>query len=107
MGFFPPEVKERAVTCASDLFITMILCSKTHMAQNGVRLAESVFPAGDIPVIGTETRLNMMGAVTAYGYTANALDIDDGHNLIKGHPGSVLAAGLLPAALTFTIYNKV
>lgn len=97
--FFPPEVKERAVTCASDLFITMILCSKTHMAQNGVRLAESVFPAGDIPVIGTETRLNMMGAVTAYGYTANALDIDDGHNLIKGHPGSVLAAGLLPAAL--------
>jgi len=96
---FPSEVKKRAITCASDLFVTMILCSKTRMAQNGVRLAESVFPRGDIPVIGTDACFNMMGAVTAYGYNINALDIDDGHNLIKGHPGAVLTAGLLPAAL--------
>ena len=96
---FPSEVKEHALVCASDLFVTLILCSRTRMAQSGVRLAESVFPRGDIPVIGTEICFNMMGAVTAYGYSINALDIDDGHNLIKGHPGAVLAAGLLPAAL--------
>lgn len=96
---FPSEVKERAVTCASDLFATMILCSKTRMAQNGAKLARVVFPQGDIPVVGMDASLNMMGAVTAYGYNINALDIDDGHNMIKGHPGAVLMAGLLPAAL--------
>lgn len=96
---FPPEVQKRAVTCVMDLFATMILCSKTRMAQKGLRLAEEIFQSGDIPVVGSNTCMNMMGAVTAYGYNINALDIDDGHNMIKGHPGSVLIAGLLPAGI--------
>lgn len=96
---FPVEVQQRAVICTIDLFDVLISCSRTHMAHNGIRLAEETFAPGAIPVIGTTTRMNMMGAVTAYGYTVNALDIDDGHNMIKGHPGAVLMAGLWPAAL--------
>lgn len=96
---FPQEVRERAVVCAIDLFGTMIACSQTRMAQNGIALAKKVFPCGEIPVIGTKDKLNTMGAVTAYGYNINALDIDDGHNMIKGHPGAVLMAGILPVAI--------
>lgn len=96
---FPKYIQERAMTCTIDLFDVMISYSKTHMAHNGIRLAEEIFPSGSIPVVGTTTHLNMMGAVTAYAYNINALDIDDGHNMIKGHPGAVLMAGLWPAAL--------
>jgi 2-methylcitrate dehydratase PrpD len=95
----PSLVRERAVTCVMDLFGVMIACSQTHMAHNGIRLAEETFASGSIPVVGTSSRMNLIGAVTAYGYNINALDADDGHNMIKGHPGSVLMAGLWPAAV--------
>ena len=95
----PDIVKERAKTCTVDLFDVMIACSHTHMAKAGIRLAEDVFACGSIPIVGTSSRLNLMGAVTAYGYNINALDVDDGHNMIKGHPGAVLMAGLWPTAL--------
>jgi 2-methylcitrate dehydratase PrpD len=41
---------------------------------------------------------SVAGAVLANGFAANALDIDDGHRLVKGHPGActlpvILAAG--------------
>jgi 2-methylcitrate dehydratase PrpD len=95
----PVPVQERAVTCVMDLFGLTIACSRTHMAHNGIRLAEETFAAGSIPVVGTSSRMSLMGAVTAYGYNINALDADDGHNMIKGHPGAVLMAGLWPAAI--------
>lgn len=96
---FPKEIQDRAITCTVDLFDVMIACSQTLMAKNGIRLSEDLFARGSIPVIGTTSKMNIMGAVTAYGYNVNALDIDDGHNMIKGHPGAVLMAGLWPAAL--------
>lgn len=96
---FPQNVRERAIACAVDLFGTMIACSETQMAKKGIVLAKKIYPAGDISVIGTKDRLSTMGAVVAYGYNINALDLDDGHNLIKGHPGAVLMAGILPVAI--------
>ena len=95
---FPPEIRTRATVCALDLFGTMIVCSRTQMAKNGIELAKRLFPSGEIPIIGSHEKFGLMGAVTANGYNVNALDIDDGHNLIKGHPGAVLMAGILPAA---------
>lgn len=96
---FPEEVRKRAIVCTMDLFDVMLCCSYTHMAKNGLKLAQDVFQSGPVPIVGSSTGLNYMGAVTAYAYNINALDIDDGHNLIKGHPGAVLMAGLFPAAL--------
>lgn len=96
---FPPEVQQRAVTCSIDLFDVLISCSQTRMAHDGLQLAEDTFPSGSLPVIGSSSRLNLMGAVTSYAYNINALDVDDGHNMIKGHPGAVLMAGLWPAAM--------
>ena len=96
---FPEEVRRQAAICAMDLFDVMICCSHTQMAKNGLRLAQELFQHGAVPIVGSHMELNYMGAVTAYAYNINALDIDDGHNLIKGHPGAVLMAGLWPAAI--------
>ena len=38
-----------------------------------------------------------MGAALANGFAANALDIDDGYRLVKGHPGACLVPLLFPA----------
>ncbi|MEP7358501.1 MAG: MmgE/PrpD family protein, partial [Anaerolineales bacterium] len=39
-----------------------------------------------------------VGAALANGFAANSLDLDDGHRLVKGHPGSCLLPALLAAA---------
>lgn len=103
---FPQKVRERAVACSVDLIGTMIACAGTQMAKKGMALATKIYPQGDIPVIGAKERMSMMGAVMAYGYNVNALDLDDGHNLIKGHPGAVIIAGILPAALDAGVEYK-
>ena len=43
-------------------------------------------------------RASVVGASLANGYAANALDIDDGYRLVKGHPGSCLLPVLFAAA---------
>src|SRR5205085_8586782 len=42
--------------------------------------------------------VSTVGAALANGFAANALDLDDGHRLVKGHPGSCLLPALLAAA---------
>lgn len=35
------------------------------------------------------------GSETAMGHSSNAYDIDDGHNIIRAHPGTSFIGGLL------------
>jgi 2-methylcitrate dehydratase PrpD len=44
--------------------------------------------AREATVIGTGKKLPCVGASLVNGFIANALDIDDGHRIIKGHPGA-------------------
>jgi 2-methylcitrate dehydratase PrpD len=39
-----------------------------------------------------------MGAASALGHSSNAYDIDDGHNIIRAHPGASFIGGILAAA---------
>ncbi len=49
-------------------------------------------------MIGTDERFSMIGAATAMGHASNAYDIDDGHNLIRAHPGTSFIGALISAA---------
>ncbi|HCE78009.1 MAG TPA: MmgE/PrpD family protein, partial [Lachnospiraceae bacterium] len=49
--------------------------------------------------MGSEKTFNLPGAVVAMSHASNSFDIDDGHNMIKGHPGTSFVAGVLSAAL--------
>ncbi len=49
-------------------------------------------------VISTGNKVSAAGAALANGTAANGLDMDDGYNLAKGHPGAALLPVLLASA---------
>lgn len=95
----PSNVKKRAVVCAIDLTTALILGSKGAQHRVGLNLAKKIFNDGDIPVVGSENKLSFMGATVAMSHAANSFDIDDGHNMIRGHPGASFVGGIIAAAL--------
>lgn len=100
---FPEEVKQRARGCLLDLIGALIIGSNGKQFENGIKLAKDIYAKGEIPVIGSCETFNLVGATVTMSHASNSFDIDDGHNLIKGHPGTSFFPGLLASALK---YNK-
>ena len=94
----PKDVQDRAVVCGIDLMMALILGSRGQQFQNGKRLAQHTAP-GSIPVPGCDDTFGFLGAAMAMGHASNSFDIDDGHNMIKGHPGTSFIAGVMAAGL--------
>ena len=97
-GDLPSQVQERVKGCFLDLLGALLIGSRSEQFRVGVRLAKALYGAGDIPVIGSKECFNFMGAACAMGHSSNAYDIDDGHNLIRAHPGTSFVGALLAAA---------
>ena len=95
----PPEVRERIKGCFVDLCGALITGSHSDQFKVGLKLAETLYGSGDIPVVGSQKKFNFMGAATAMGHSSNAYDIDDGHSLIRAHPGTAVIGAVLAAAL--------
>ena len=94
----PQNVQQRMKGCFTDLMGALVIGSRSRQFDAGVKLAETVFGTGEIPVIGSEKRFNFMGASTAMGHSSNAYDIDDGHNMTRAHPGTSFVGAVLAAA---------
>lgn len=94
----PKNVQERIKGCFLDLLGALIIGSKSSQFKVGLKLAEELYGLGDIPVIGAKEKFNFMGASCAMGHSSNAYDIDDGHNLIRAHPGTSFIGAILAAA---------
>lgn len=94
----PNDVKTRMQGCLVDLMGALIVGSRSRQFEAGVKLAETLFPAGPVPAVGTGKTFGTVGAATAMGHSSNAYDIDDGHNLIRAHPGTSCIGGILAAA---------
>ena len=103
---FPPEVQQRAVVCAIDLFTALLLGSQGKQHQAGVKICKEYLSGGDIGVVGSKDTYNLLGATIAMGHASNSFDIDDGYNLLRGHPGTSFVAGLLAAALKENVSYK-
>lgn len=95
----PSDVKERAVSCAIDLMSAIILGSQGKQYDTGIKVAKRIGAVGNIPVLGSQMSFNLLGASIAFSHAANSFDIDDGYNMVKGHPGASFVGGLLAAAL--------
>lgn len=93
----PQQVQERLRGCMLDLLGALVAGSGSEQFRVGVRLAKKLFQGGDVAAIGTEEKFSAIGAATAMGHSSNAYDIDDGHNLIRAHPGTSFIGGLLAA----------
>ena len=94
----PIDVKTRLKGCFVDLLGALIVGSRSEQFEVGLRLAETIYGKGDIPVIGSDKKFNFLGASAAMGHSSNAYDIDDGHNLTRAHPGTSFIGGILAAA---------
>ncbi len=95
---FPDKVKQYAEMCAIDLISALILGSYGRQFESGERIALEYGLSGDINVIGGSARYNILGAAIAMGHSSNSFDIDDGHRMIQGHPGTSFIAGIIAAA---------
>lgn len=93
----PPEVQQRLKGCLIDLMGALISGSRSKQFQAGLTLARRAFRGGDIAVIGAKDRFDFFGATAVMGHSSNAYDIDDGHNIIRAHPGTSFISGLLAA----------
>ena len=102
----PLNVKERSVVCAIDLTTALILGSKGEQHRVGLNLAKKIYHDGDVPLVGSDNKLSFMGATVAMSHAANSFDIDDGHNMIRGHPGASFVGGVMAAALKNDISYK-
>ena len=92
----PAPVQERLRGCMLDLLGALVAGSGSGQFAAGLALARRAFRPGDIPVIGADT-FDFLGASAAMGHASNAYDIDDGHNIIRAHPGTSFIGGLLAA----------
>ena len=93
----PAQVQKRLRGCMLDLLGALVAGSGSEQFRVGVRLAKRLFKDGDIAAIGTVETFSATGAATAMGHSSNAYDIDDGHNIIRAHPGTSFIGGLLAA----------
>ena len=95
----PSDIKQRAIRCSIDLMGALILGSQGKQYDSGVRVSKRIGAVGDVPILGKDDRFNLLGASIAFSHAANSFDIDDGYNMVKGHPGASFIGGVLAAAL--------
>ena len=93
----PADVQQRLRGCMLDLLGALIAGSGSEQFRVGVKLAKKLFREGNVAAIGTAERFSATGAAAAMGHSSNAYDIDDGHNIIRAHPGTSFIGGLLAA----------
>lgn len=94
----PAEVQIRARVCLIDLMSALIIGSQSEQFLTGSKLAKRIFGEGTVAAVGTHELFSFMGAAAAMAHSSNAYDIDDGHNIIRAHPGTSFIGGILAAA---------
>lgn len=84
--------------CFLDALGALVAGTETVVAGLMADFASSYFPGDQATILVRGSKVSPVGAGLANGYAANALDMDDGYRLVKGHPGSCLLPVLLAAA---------
>ena len=93
----PDDVKKQVVKCAIDLFGAVIAGTMTLTSDIMCKIACRYYPGTDASIILKGRKASLPGVAMANGFTVNALDVDDGHRLVKGHPGAVVFPAVLAA----------
>ena len=94
----PEKVQTWAKMCGIDLLGALVLGSYGRQFAAGNKLAQSMGLSGQIPVVGSDSTYNLLGASIVLGHSSNSFDIDDGFRMIQGHPGTSFVGGVLAAA---------
>lgn len=92
------DVKRQAIKCFLDLAGVLTAGAKNNSSKKIATYVKENYPSGDCTIFSSGEKSNLIGASLANGMSANALDLDDGYSLLRGHPGSGFFGALLTAA---------
>jgi 2-methylcitrate dehydratase PrpD len=93
----PPEVQHQAKRCLLDALGAVIAGMETPVGALMTAFAERHFRGDEATILVSGKGASSVGAALANGFAGNALDIDDGFRLVKGHPGGCIVPVLLAA----------
>jgi len=91
----PSAVQYQAKRCLLDILGATLAGSTTPVGRIITHFAAEQYKSSEATILMADAKASIVGATLANAFAANALDIDEGYRLIKGHPG----ANIFPAAL--------
>jgi 2-methylcitrate dehydratase PrpD len=81
-----------------DIMAATIAGSAAPITQITTEYVQEQFATGNCSIMTTKHTTTPMGAALVNATAANALDVDDGHRMTKGHPGAVVFPAVIAAA---------
>jgi 2-methylcitrate dehydratase PrpD len=93
----PAAVQHQTRRCLLDLMGALLAGRRTPVGDIMAEVARESCAGDQATIAVSGERVSFIGAALANGFAQNALDIDDGYRLVKGHPGASFLPGLLAA----------
>jgi 2-methylcitrate dehydratase PrpD len=93
----PIEVQHQSKRCLLDTLGAMLAGMETPVANILTRIGEQQYKGNEATILVSGKKCSASGAAFVNGFAGNALDIDDGYRLIKGHPGACVLPAVLAA----------
>ncbi len=94
----PTDVQHQSKRCLMDTLGAMLAGMETPVANILTRIGEKQYKGNEATMLVSGKKCSASGAALVNGFAGNALDIDDGYRLIKGHPGSCILPVVLSAS---------
>lgn len=94
----PPEVQHQTKRCLLDTLGALLAGTQTPVGRMMAQLAADQYGGRDATILVDGRKVSITGAALANGFSCNALDIDDGYRLVRGHPGACALPPVLAAA---------
>jgi 2-methylcitrate dehydratase PrpD len=94
----PTDVQHQSKRCLLDTLGALLAGTETPVGGLMAGIATAQFNGNEATILASGKRTSASGAALANGFAGNALDIDDGYRLIKGHPGSCILPVVLSAS---------
>ncbi|MGD8954291.1 MAG: MmgE/PrpD family protein [Desulfobacterales bacterium] len=94
----PQKVQHQTKRCLLDSLGALLAGAKTPVGRMMANVAAKQFSGSEATILIDCRKASAAGAALANGFACNALDIDDGYRMIKGHPGACALPPMLAAA---------
>jgi 2-methylcitrate dehydratase PrpD len=94
----PGEVNDQAKRCLLDVLGATLAGAATPVGRIVSAFAAQGYRGEEATILLADSQASLAGATLANAVMANALDVDDGYRLVKGHPGAVVFPAALAAA---------
>jgi 2-methylcitrate dehydratase PrpD len=86
-----------------DGLAACIAGSGEPVVRQAAHLLDDLVPAGDVPVVGSDRRRDLLSAAYLMGVSCHALEFDDGNREGSLHPGTGIVPAILAAAYKFDV----